>query len=172
MQELTTNPPLQKPSQAAWRASIALLIFTILASVGIGVYQFLLTGQITELKTTIASHEARIASGSTDRDIIVAGILSSSTLRPSLELGKLVSDFRAVAEASRIRLKGFSVTDDRISSHLIVTPELGGGDPITTIIALMRARSPDLHLVAEPISSIAGSPQSRDTAVVFRILPH
>lgn len=171
MQEIPTNPILQKPSQAAWKASIALLIFVILASAGLFAYQIVLGQQITTLTDTIADHEARIASGSTNRDIIVAGILSSSTLRPSLDLGRLVSDFRAVAQSAHIRLQGFFVSDDRISSHLIVTPELGGADPITTIIALMRARSPDLRLVADPISSVAGSPRSRDTAVVFRILP-
>jgi hypothetical protein len=171
MQELNQTPILQKPSQAAWKASIALLIFVILASAGLFAYQIVLGQQITTLTDTIRTQAGHISSGSTDRDIIVAGILSSSTLRPSLELGKLVSDFRAVAQSARIRLQGFSVADDRISSHLIVTPELGGADPITTIIALMRARNADLRLVAEPISAVAGSSRSRDTAVVFRILP-
>jgi hypothetical protein len=171
MQELNQTPTIQKPSQATWKASIALLVFTLLASVGIFAYQIVLGQQLTTLTATTRDTEARIASGSTQRDIIVAGILASSTLRPSIDLGRLVSDFRAVAASAHIRLQGFTVSDDRISSHLIVTPELGGADPITTIIALMRARSPDLHLVAEPISTVAGSPRSRDTAVVFRILP-
>lgn len=171
MQELNTNPILQIPSQSAWKASIILLIFVLLASAGLFAYQIMRGIELTTLTSTIQDREAHIASGSTDRDIIVAGILSSSTLRPSIQLGRLVSDFRAVASSARVRLQGFSVADDRISSHLIVTPELGGADPITTIIALMRARNSDLHLVADPISAVAGSPRSRDTAVVFRILP-
>jgi hypothetical protein len=171
MQELSTNPTLQKPSQFAWRSSIILLIFVLLASAGLFSYQIIRGIELTTLTSAIQDQEARIASGSTDRDVIVAGILSSSTLRPSIQLGRLVSDFRAVASSAHIRLQGFSVADDRISSHLIVTPEIGGADPITTIIALMRARNADLHLVADPISTVAGSPRSRDTAVVFRILP-
>ncbi len=171
MQELTQTTILQKPSQSPWRGSIALLIIILLASLGLFVYQAVRGIELTTLTGTIRDTEARIASGSTDRDIIIAGILSSSTLRPSIDLGRLVSDFRAVASSARVRLQWFSVVDDRISSHLIVTPEIGGADPITTIIALMRERSPDLHLVADPISTVAGSPKSRDTAVVFRILP-
>lgn len=171
MQELSTNPTLQKPSQSAWRASIVLLIFVLLVSAGLFAYQIMRGIDLRILTSTIQEQEARIASGSTDRDVIIAGILSSSTLRPSIQLGRLVSDSRAVASSAHIRLQGFSVVDDRISSHLIVTPEIGGTDPINTIIALMRARNSDLHLVADPISTVAGSPRSRDTAVVFRILP-
>lgn len=56
-----------------------------------------------------------------------------------MNLKSLVNSFRIAAAGAGVRLSGFSVRDDTISSTLIATQDSISKDPIETIIAMMRS---------------------------------
>ncbi len=133
-------------------------------------YQYIQTSNIESLHTEITQLEANIQSASADRDVLIANILSSTTIRPSIDLKLLVRSFRLAAANAGVRLTGFSVRDDVMASTLIATQESTAVDPVETIIAMMRTSNPDSGLSLEPIYALQGSSLERTTAVSFRIL--
>lgn len=114
--------------------------------------------------------EASIQTAATDKDVIIANILNSTIIRPSIDLKLLVRSFRLAAATAGVRLSGFSVKDDIIVSNLIATQDTPSIDPIETIIAMMRMSTPSIGLSLEPIYAIQGSSKERSTGVSFRIL--
>ncbi len=170
MQE-TPTPIIPEPSQFAWFASLGLLALVLLSCLWLWGYQFIAAAQVDTLHTEIANLDTAIATASKDRDIIVADILASATIRPSIDLKTLVRSFRIAATQAGVRLQGFSVKDDMISSTLIATRDANGIDPVQIIIDMMQSGSPNTGLSLVPIRSLVGSTNERTTSVAFRILP-
>ena len=170
MQE-TPTPIIREPSQFAWLASLALLALTLLSCLGLYGYQFVTASRIETLAADTRSLEADIATSTKDRDIIIADILATASIRPSIDLKALVRAFRQAANQGGVRLQGFSVRDDVISSTLIASRDVTSStDPVETIIALMRSGSASVGLSLQPIQSLQGSALERTTGVSFRIL--
>jgi hypothetical protein len=96
MQE-TPTPIIREPSQFAWLASLALLTLTLLSCLGLYGYQYITATQIETLTTETQLLDADIATSTRDRDIIVADILASASIRPSIDLKALVRAFRLAA---------------------------------------------------------------------------
>jgi hypothetical protein len=121
MQEVVAQDVFAKSGRGLWYLSLFLVIF-VLGSSGVCFTATYLTN-----KTLIASHskttefDDEIARNSTDRTVLIADILSSNTIRPSIDVRKLVLDFRKAASMANVRLQGFSVKDDTISTTLIAT---------------------------------------------------
>lgn len=170
MQETKQNPTFWETSRFSWFASLTIFSLTILAIWGLYAYQYVMTSSISELTAEIAQLEDNIHTASNDKDVIVANILSSTTIRSSVNLKTLVSSFRSAANAAWVRLSGFAVQDDIITSSLIATQDAIGKDPVETIIAMMRANTTTSWLSLEPISSIQWTSTERTTWVSFRIL--
>ncbi len=106
-----------------------------------------------------------------DRDIIIADILSSTQIRPSMDLKALVRSFRSAATQAGVRLQGFSVKDDILGSTLTATRDSEGVDPVETIISMMRNQKQNTEISLVPIHSLQGSVDERTTVVSFHILP-
>jgi N-acyl-D-aspartate/D-glutamate deacylase len=134
-------------------------------------YQFVTTSQIAYLGKQIRLLDADIATSTKDRDIIVADILASASIRPSIDLKGLVRSFRSAAWQAGVRLQWFSVNDDTISSTLSATRDANGTDPVQIIIDMMRNNTVNTGLSLVPIHSLVGSSSERTTSVSFRILP-
>ena len=144
----------------------------LLSCLGLYGYQFVSASYIETLTSDTRSLDADIATSTKDRDIIIADILASASIRPSIDLKVLVESFRAAARQAGVRLQGFSVRDDIISSTLIASRNVTSmTDPVETIIALMRTGTATAGLSLEPIRSLQGSALERSTGVSFRILP-
>lgn len=171
MQETKPNTILQEESQLTWLASI-IILWTILASIlGLYGYTYIQDNTISRLNTEITQIESEIQIASSNKDIIVANILNSSSIRPSLDLKTLISVFRKSAAIAGVRFKGFSVNTDMITSSLVATRENMSTDSIELIIAMMRNENPTQKLVLMPILSVAGTNDERTTAISFRVLP-
>ena len=170
MQE-TPTPIIREPSQFAWFASLGLLAIALISCLWLWGYQFATTSQIETLHTEISGLDTAIATATRDPDIIVADILASATIRPSIDLKALVRSFRVAATQAGVRLQGFSVKDDMISSTLIATRDANGIDPVQIIIDMMQSGNPNTGLSLVPIRSLQGSITERTTSVAFRILP-
>lgn len=144
----------------------------LLSCLGLYGYQFVSASYIETLTSDTRSLDADIATSTKDRDIIIADILASASIRPSIDLKVLVESFRAAARQAGVRLQGFSVRDDIISSTLIASRDVTSmTDPVETIIALMRTGTATAGLSLEPIRSLQGSALERSTGISFRILP-
>ena len=144
----------------------------LLSCLGLYGYQFVSASYIETLTSDTRSLDADIATSTKDRDIIIADILASASIRPSIDLKVLVESFRAAARQAGVRLQGFSVRDDIISSTLIASRNVTSmTDPVETIIALMRTGTATAGLSLEPIRSLQGSALERSTGISFRILP-
>ena len=144
----------------------------LLSCLGLYGYQFVSASYIETLASDTRSLDADIATSTKDRDIIIADILASSSIRPSIDLKALVRAFRVAATQAGVRLQGFSVRDDIISSTLIASRDVTSmTDPVETIIALMRTGTATAGLSLEPIRSLQGSALERSTGISFRILP-
>jgi len=169
MQEHKLNQITQEVSQFSWIASIALLVATLVAIIWLKTYIYIQENNIVSLNTDITQLESDIQSASTDKDIIVANILKSSTIRPSLDLEAFVSAFNRAAALAGVRLQGFSITNDTVSTGLIATRDSDGTDPVKTIIAMMR--NDGLGIKLATIYWVGWSNTERTTGVTFQILP-
>ncbi len=170
MQEIKPNHIIQEPSRFSWFSSLIVLCLTFVSTWWLYGYQFIAASNMESLNVEITQLESSIQSASTDRDVLVANILSSTNIRPSIDLEVLVKMFSLAAANAWVRLSGFSVRDDVITSTLIATQGTTGMDPVEVIIAMMRTQDPKSRLVLEPIYSLQGSAAERTTAVSFRIL--
>jgi hypothetical protein len=76
---------------------------------------------IQQLQTTISKLDTDIAGSSVDRNIVIAGIIAENTIRPSIDLKNLVTQFRTAAVKANVAFDGFSIKDDVISTNLTST---------------------------------------------------
>ncbi len=172
MQEIhSTQPIVPQMSQLTWLSSIIVLSVVIIAIFSLTIHDYYRQWTIADMENQITTMDRDLQVGNDDRDIIVANILSSSPLRPSIDLKALVKWFRLAAATAGVRLNWFSVADDTISSTLIATQWTDNTDPVKTIISMMRIPNPLTGLMLEPIYSLAGSSTERTTTVSFKILP-
>jgi hypothetical protein len=170
MQEIKQNQIIGEVNRFSWITSLVIASLTVLSIGGLFWYQFFQNSHIESLNEDISKLELNIQSASKDKDLIVANILTTTIIRPSIDLKLLVRSFRLAAATAGVRLSWFSVMDDTITSNLIVTQDAPSIDPIETIIAMMRMSTPSLGLSLEPIYTIQGSSKERSTAVSFKIL--
>lgn len=171
MQEHKPNQMTQEISQFSWIASIVILATTLIAIGWLKTYAYFQENNIITLQSDITKLESDIQSASTDRDVIVANILNSATIRPSLDLKTFVRSFRLAAAQANVRLQGFSIGNDTITSSLTATRDSNVSDAVEIIIAMMRNQNPNTKLSLMPIYSVGGSSTERTTGVTFRILP-
>ena len=101
--------------------SVLLLLVSVGSSIGLYAYTHYLTRQIQAEVSTRADIEQKISEIARDRDIVITKIVTANALRPSLDLATLVSQFRDAATQANVRLKGFSVSNDTITTSLIAT---------------------------------------------------
>lgn len=152
MQELSQAQVIKPPSQFPWFASLGLLALTILASAGLWGYGYMQSDTIARTESQIQTLDTDIANASKDKKIYIANILESTQIRPSIDLKKLVSTFREVATTHQVRLQGFSVQKDTISSSL--TALSNSTDAVENIIRMMRAKSVASGVILEPIYTV------------------
>ena len=170
MQEIKHVPVSESPNNFNWLASIVLLSTTLLSIWGLFIYSFIQESSIENTQNEILQLESDIRSASTDKNIIIANILKSTTIRPSLDLKGVVDSLYKTAAWARVRLQGFSVKEDLLNTTLIATQDNSGWDPVATIITMMRSNL-KTWLQLGPITSLAGTPNERSTGVSFQILP-
>ena len=172
MQEIKKNPILLwESNRFTWFTSLVLLFLVLFAIIWLKTYDYMQSNTIEKMNADIVDLDTKLTLASADRQVIIANILKSSTIRPSLDLQKYVRSFRQAAAQAGVRLKWFSIANDTITSQLIATSESDGTDPVTTIISMMRIQNPKNELVLMPISSLAGNNRERTTGVSFHILP-
>ena len=171
MQEHKPNQMTQEVSQFSWIASIVILFTTLLAIGWLKTYTYIQESNIVTLQSEIVKLEEEIQSASTDKDLIIANILKWATIRPSLDLKTFVRGFRLAAAQANVRLNGFNISDDTITSSLTATRDTSVSDAVEIIISMMRIQNPNTKLSLQPIYSVSWSPTERSTSVTFRILP-
>ncbi len=137
-------------------------------------YNYILGKQIETMKSEIATIDSQIAIISTDRKIVIANILKSNRIRPTIDVKWLIQEFYTAAAKSNVRFKGFSVKNDIITTTLIASEgdPLVHPDPAITIIKMIEDYSQgqkDFSL--DPISSMAGDLTKRTTGIQFRVVP-
>jgi hypothetical protein len=129
--------------------------------------------KIEKTNAEIATTEQQIQVASTDRRIIITQILKSNSIRPSLDITGLIREFQKAAIASNVRLKGFNVANDVISTTLIATegdPQIHP-DPASTVIKMMRDyASTQRYFALEPIYALSGNEKERTTAIQFKVI--
>ena len=150
-----------------------LLALVLFWSIGLGIYNFYLDRQIEAFHTNIAYMDAKIQTISTDKSIIITKILRSNALRPSLDINGLIKEFQRVAVMSNVRLTGFNVSGDTISTMLTATewdPQIHP-DPAATIIKMIREYAKgQQYFSLEPIFALGGDSKQRTTAIQFKVI--
>lgn len=104
MQETPTSI-IREPSQFAWLASLSLLTLTLVSCLALWGYQFVTASRLVTLTVETQAIDADIATSTKDRDIIIADILASSQIRPSIDLKALVRSFRVAATQAGVRFQ-------------------------------------------------------------------
>lgn len=166
--------PILPPKKSAFSLYLSLILVSAVvgAYIGLFFYNLSLDNTITDKKDAITHVEKQMSDISKDQDIIIRKILSSNTIRPSIDLRGLISEFRNAATRANVRLKGFSVKNDVISTSLIAIewdPSLHP-DPAATIIKMMREYDTGRpYFSLEPISSISGDSTKRTTGIEFHV---
>lgn len=162
-----------KPSYTLWYISIGLLIVLFGVTIYFGVVAYIRESNIQATQQAILETQTKIDTIASDRKILIANIIKNNSLRPSLDLGPLLLEFRTAAAKANVRLKGFSIADDTISTTLIATEWDSGvhPDPVATIVKMMREYATSKTAFSlEPIYSISGDPTLRTTAIKFHVL--
>lgn len=113
--------PIIRQGMSIWYMSIGIFILMILLIIGLSVSKYLTQKNNQKIQSDITALESQIASASADRKTVIAGILESNTIRPSIDIKGLVRDFRVLAAKERVRFQGFSVKNDTITTTLIAT---------------------------------------------------
>ncbi|MBX9809565.1 hypothetical protein K2X92_04220 [Candidatus Gracilibacteria bacterium] len=170
MQEIKQTHLSKEPTNLPWIISITTLSVVLISVISLYGYTFYQDRTISNIQGQITKLDEDIKIGSADKDVIVANILSSTNIRPSIDLKSLKKGFEQSAAVAGVRLKGFVVNNDILTSSLIATKGSEAIDPIETIIAMMRIPNQRTGLSLEPIYSVAGNQAERTTNVSFKIL--
>ena len=175
MQEPTSPLNLMpKVSRTPFYFSVSLLFLVIWLSIGFFFYNIFLEQSIEGQKIILSETRKSIDDISRDRKVIITRIEESGTIRPSIDLKGIVDAFYEAATSSNVRLKGFGIVNDVISTSLISTEPYGIAHPDAawTIIEMMRkyAQGKGGRFSLEPITSISGDLKSRTTSVQFKVL--
>lgn len=168
------NAPAMKPNLTIWYLSIFLWVMILGLSSYFAIASWMREWDISTANSEIASLEKDIATISADRNILIANIIKNNTLRPSLDLGPLLTEFRSAAARANVKLFGFSIVDDVITTTLTATEgdSWVHPDPAATIIKMMREYATNkMTFSLDPISSLSWDPTARTTSIRFRVLP-
>lgn len=120
MQE-NNQTPLIQTSLFVWYSS-AILFFVVIG----GIIWLYLSGVYTEAvisstQEDIVQINKEIDTVSLDRKVLITQIIMGNTIRPSLDLKNIVTQFRVAAAKSGVGFQGFSIKDDTIATTLIAT---------------------------------------------------
>ncbi len=175
MQDSPSPPDLMpKVSRTPFYFSVSLLLLVIWLSIGFFFYNFLLEQSIQKKKVAISQTRISIDDISRDRKVIITRIEESGTIRPSIDLKGIVDAFYEAATSSNVRLKGFNIVNDVITTSLVSTEPYGIAHPDVagTIIEMMRkyAQGKGGKFALDPITSISGDLKSRMTSVQFKVV--
>ena len=169
----TPDTSLLRVSHAPLYMSILFAIVVVGMTIGMFLYNTYTAGNISTIRSQITEKQKEIDSVSRDRNVIISKIESSNTVRPSIDLKWLVNDFYDAASAANVRLKGFSIANDVITTSLIATQADGmsHNDTASMIIKMMRdyATGPRWRFSLDPITIISGTPEARTTAIAFKV---
>lgn len=173
MQVNHVQAAVQIQNRFPWILSLSLFALVVFWSVGLAVYNFSLDRQIAGTRRAIANTNTQIQLISTDKKIIITKIIRSSALKPSLDINGLIKRFRSAADMSNVRLSGFNVSGDTISTNLTATewdPQIHP-DPAATIIKMMREYAKgQQYFSLEPINAISGDSKQRSTSIQFKVV--
>lgn len=160
------------PSGIPWFLSIFLLVLVVGSGAGLFFYNQNLTSSIANIQSDIEDNSKQISDIEGDKELVIKNILTSNSVRPSIDVRGLVSEFRDAANRANVRLQGFNVQEDTISTTLIST--VGDAaihpDPAATIIKMMREYAlGHKYFDLDPIVSISGDSTRRTTWIQFHV---
>lgn len=174
MQETKSTSILPtKRSHTSFYITLLFACSIIGALIWLSLYNTYLSRTESHLVSQIGQTQKSIEEVSREKSVIIAKIEASNTVRPSIDLKWLVNDFYDAASRANVRLKGFSIANDVISTSLISTQPDGSVHPdsASTIIKMMRTygNTAQWRFALEPITAISGTPELRTTGIQFRV---
>jgi hypothetical protein len=109
---------------------------------------------IAKIKKDTEALDISIAESQKDREVIIASILKKADVAPTLNVKELVKNFRQIAAANQVYLKGFTVSKNTVTSTLTaVSPDVAS-DAVTKVIAMMRTTRLPGGFILDPIYSV------------------
>lgn len=175
MQIDTSLSTVPKPSNLSWILSLVLVWVVIVSGIGLFLSNQFTSKNLETGRNNLAALDKEITNLSQDRQVMITKIIQWNTIRPSLDIKTLVSNFKDAAIKSNVRLQWFSVVNDTINTSLTSTSgdSEGHSDAAATIIKMMREyASGQKTFGLEPILSISGEPSRRVTSVQFKVIAH
>lgn len=172
MQDNSQNIQAGSTSHLPLFLSAGALVLMILATLGIYLYTLYLSSDTLSIRDKTAVIDRQIVAEKNNRKVMIAHIIDSGTIRPSIDLVGLLGRFRSIATEYGVRFQGFSINNDILSTQVIATnpDQVNHPDPISAIFKLMNTEKfADTGFNLEPISSIAGDISLRSTAITFRV---
>ncbi len=126
-----------------------------------------------ELQDSINSINTSIQTVSSDRNIVIAKIIAENTLRPTIDLKNIVTQFRLAATKAWVQFDGFSIKDDTINTVLTASEwTTQHPDPVGVIINMMNTYAPWQEVFRIwSIKTITWDITQRTTAIELRINP-
>ena len=157
-----TAPTIKGQSPLAFYLSILMLVLVVVFSGAMIALTSVTESQVASTQTQIQEKDQQLQSARENTTILIADILQKKLVPLSVDLKKVVTDFRMAARLAGVRLEGFALQDNTISTQLTASEaygQAGHTDPAVTIIKMMRdyANPSDAQIFAlEPITNIAG----------------
>ena len=110
---------VQNESAKAFNFSLVALVAVAVITAIFFALSTLTQSQISGKNDEISSIKSKISVIESDKKNIVASIIASNKLSPSVNLSKLLSDFRAVASKYQVAFQNFAIKNDEITTNLI-----------------------------------------------------
>ena len=149
---------VQKESAKAFNFSLVALVAVAVITAVFFALSTLTQSQISGKNDEISSIKSKISVIEADKKNIVASIIASNKLSPSVNLSKLLSDFRAVASKYQVAFQNFAIKNDEITTNLIAQND-------------DKDAAQQGNFSLDPIFSLAGNRATRTTTVTFKIVP-
>lgn len=170
---INVGAPQKKEKATAFILSLVALVIVVFFGGIMTVLSFLTKNSINTTIEKITQSDEKISQYQQKKEIIIASFMQDNNLMKSIDIKRLVDDFRSAATDAGVQFQGFSVKDDTITTNLIAT-SITNRDAVSSIIAMMESYAQNNQQKAfalEPILSISGTPKARTTPVTFKIIP-
>lgn len=167
------SPAILPESRGLWYVSIAFLLVVAVLSVGLYISTQYTERSIVSIQKEIAKIDISIQSINKDPNIVIAKIVQENTIRPSIALKSIVTQFRLAAIKANVTFDGFSIKNDTIITKLISTSgNTIHPDPVATIISMMNdyAKNEKKEFRLGKITNITGDVTKRTTTIELKVL--
>lgn len=163
--------PKKEKAKAFNLAIFTLIIVVIIGAILTGL-NWMTNSKISSISENINQIDNQITEAKKQKTVIITSMIEWNNMKESINLKKLVADFKQAWKDAGVQFQGFNVKNDTITTNLISRSSTRD-DAVVSIIKMMQnyeKNNTQKSFALDPILTISGTPQNRTTPVTFKII--